>query len=156
MKCVVHGCSLLIPKKCFDKVGLFNPKEITTQDYDMWFRMFPKYSLLFQPNFFVKFRNHEMQGSNTIKSAKPEADNLWLKMVKKLSDKEKNDIDGNLFSFYKNLIRFTDQASYFKTKKYLENCFFKIGGKINPIEELFIEFIGRIKSKIRRILIRVF
>ena len=156
MKCVVHGCSLLISKRCFDEVGLFNPKEITTQDYDMWFRMFPKYNLLFQPNFFVKFRNHEMQGSNTIKNAKPEADYLWLRMVKKLSDKEKKNIDGSLISFYKRTVRFVDQANYFKTKKYLEDCLLKIGGKINPIEEWIIKTKGRIESKIRRIYCRVF
>ena len=156
MKCVVHGCSLLIPKKCFNEVGLFNPKEITTQDYEMWFRMFPKYDLKFQPNFFVKFRYHEMQGSNTIKEAKPEADNLWLRMVSKLTDKEKKDIDGSLISFYKRTIRFADQANYFKTKKYLEDCLFKIGGKINPMEEFIIQMKGRIESKIRRIFLRVF
>jgi len=156
MKCVVHGCSLLIPKKCFDETGWFNPKEETTQDYEMWFRMFPKYNLLFQPNFFVKFRYHEMQGSNTIKNAKPEADTLWLNMVKKLTDKEKKNIDDNLVSFYKRTIRFTNQANYFKTKMYLEDCLSEIGGKINPKEEWLINIKGRIESKARRIFFRVF
>jgi hypothetical protein len=156
MKCVVHGCSLLIPKRCFDETGWFNPKEITTQDYDMWFRMFPKYNLLFQPYFFVKFRNHEMQDSNTIKNAKPEADNLWLRMVKKLTGKEKKNIDGSLASFYKRTIRFADQANYFKTKKYLESCLLKIGGEINPIEEWIVKTKDKIESKIRRTVLAVF
>lgn len=156
IKCVVHGCSLLIPKKCFDEIGLFNPKEKTTQDYEMWFRMFPKYNLLFQPNFFVKFRYHDMQGSNTIKSAKPEADVLWLNMVKKISDKEKENIDGNLISFYKRTIRFVNQANYPNTKKYLEDCLLKIGGKVNPTEEWMIKIRERIENKIRRTLLQVF
>lgn len=156
MKCAVHGCSLLIPKRCFDETGWFNPKEETTQDYEMWFRMFPKYELLFQPNFFVKFRNHDMQGSNTIKNAKPEADILWLKMVKKLSNKEKISIDGSLIYFYKNLIRFTDQANYIKTNKYLKDCLLNIGGEINPMEEWIINVRGRVESKIRRIFFQVF
>ena len=29
----VHGCTLLIPRKCFDDVGLFNEDLVTTQDY---------------------------------------------------------------------------------------------------------------------------
>jgi hypothetical protein len=156
LKCVVHGCSLLIPKKCFNKVGLFDPKQRTTQDYEMWFRMFPKYNLLFQPYFFVKFRNHEMQGSNTIKEAKPEADNLWLNMVKKITDKEKENIDGSLESFYKRTIRFTHESKYIKTERYLRDCLLKVGGKISPMEEFIIDIRDRIKSKIRRIFFRVF
>lgn len=156
MKCIVHGGTLLIPKKCFDEVGLFNPDCRTTQDYEMWFRMFPKYNLLFQPNFFVKFRYHEMQGSNTIKNAKPEADKLWLNMVTKLSDKEKIYIDGSLTNFYKRTIRFANQASYFNTQKYLEECLLKIGGKINPVEEWIIKIKERIENKIRRIFFQVF
>ena len=150
MKCVVHGCSLLIPKRCFDEVGLFNSKEVTTQDYEMWFRMFPKYYLLFQPNFFVKFRYHDQQGSNTIKNTKPEADNLWLRMNEKLTDQEKINIDGNLKTFYKRMIRFTHESRYDNTEKYLIDQLEKIGGKINKTEEFYIKTIHRIKNKIRR------
>jgi glycosyltransferase involved in cell wall biosynthesis len=156
MKCVVHGCTLLIPKKCFEEVGYFDPKLRTTQDYDLWFRMFPKYELLFQSYFFVKFRYHERQGSNFLKEANPETDNLWLDMVKKMNDEEKITIDGNLFSFYKRMIRFTNQANCFNTKKYLENCLLEIGGKVNPSEEWVINTKGRIINKIRRIFFRVF
>lgn len=156
MKCIVNGCTLLIPKRCFDEIGLFNEKEKTTQDYEMWFRMFPKYDLLFQPNFDVKFRYHEMQGSNTIKNAKPEADNLWMNMIKKLTDEEKIKIDGSLISFYKRTIRFAHQSNYIKTEEYLKNSFFEIGGTINLVEEFLVDVIGRIKSKFRRIWFRVF
>jgi len=151
LKCVVHGCSLLIPKRCFDETGLFNPKEETTQDYEMWFRMFPKYNLKFMPNFFVKFRNHKMQGSNTIKNAKPEADNLWLNMIKKLTDEEKVKIDGSLITFYKRTIRFTHQAGYLRTEEYLRKCLADVGGSINQTEEYFVSALDRVKSKLRRI-----
>ena len=156
MKCVVHGCTLLIPKKCFDEVGLFDPKLRATQDYDLWFKMFPNYNIKFLPYFLVKFRYHDQQGSNTITSAKPEADKLWLNMVTKLSDKEKIYIDGSLINFYKRTIRFANQASYFNTQKYLEECLLKIGGKINPVEEWIIKIKERIENKIRRIFFRVF
>src|SRR5690606_2687582 len=38
-KNVFNGCSLLIPKKVFDEVGLFNEKYKYIQDWDMWFRI---------------------------------------------------------------------------------------------------------------------
>ncbi len=151
LKCVVHGCTLLIPKKCFDEVGLFDLKLKATQDYEMWFRMFPKYNLKFMPNFFVKFRYHEKQGSNTIKNAKPEADLLWLNMIKKLTDEEKIKIDGSLVSFYKRTIRFAHQASYLNTEQYLRKCLVDVGGNINQVEEYFLLILDRLKSKFRRI-----
>lgn len=35
----VNGCSLLIPRRCFELAGLFHPGLPTTQDTDMWLRL---------------------------------------------------------------------------------------------------------------------
>ena len=35
----IGGCSLLIPKQCFEQVGVFNEKLTTTQDNEMWLRI---------------------------------------------------------------------------------------------------------------------
>lgn len=35
----IHGCTLLLPRKCFDEIGLFSEKLRTVQDYDVWFRL---------------------------------------------------------------------------------------------------------------------
>jgi len=35
----LNGCTLLIPKECFERCGNFNPNLCTTQDYDLWFRI---------------------------------------------------------------------------------------------------------------------
>ena len=156
LKCVVHGCSLLIPKRCFDEVGLFNPKEKTTQDYEMWFRMFPKYNLLFQPNFFVKFRQHDQQGTNTIKGARSEADNLWKNMIKKVSDKEKIELGGSEKKFYLKLLYFVMKAGYVETEKYIRKSLLDKGIVLN--EKIFAvwDITNRIYNKVRRIYFRVF
>jgi glycosyltransferase involved in cell wall biosynthesis len=35
----IYGCSLLVPREAFDKVGLFNEALRTTPDYEMWLRL---------------------------------------------------------------------------------------------------------------------
>jgi glycosyltransferase involved in cell wall biosynthesis len=156
LNCITHGCVLLIPKRCFDEVGLFDPKLKTTQDYDLWFKMFPKYDLKFMPNFFVKFRYHEQQGSNTNSGTKKENEIFWMKMLKTLTDEEKIKIGDSLTCFYKKMIRFANESDYIDTEKYLINCLSRIGGRVNKSEELFIKTRERIKNKIRRIFFRVF
>lgn len=60
----VHGCTTLISKLCFDKVGLFDEKNKTVQDYDMWFRLL-KHGCQFRhmPYVLTRFRVHEKQDS---------------------------------------------------------------------------------------------
>ena len=71
---IVHGCTLLIPKRCFEEVSYSDEHLKTTQDYDLWFRMFPKYEVIFMPDLFVKSRWHAEQGSKKISNAVQEAD----------------------------------------------------------------------------------
>ena len=69
----INWCSLLINKKCFKKVWLFNDDLKTIQDYDMWFRLMKSYKYYFINSVLVKNRRHWEQDSNnkvlmTIKS----------------------------------------------------------------------------------------
>jgi len=59
---------MLIPKGIIDTVGFFNERLKTTQDYDMWFRMY-KAGFEFQhiPEIFIKSRSHPEQGSILLK-----------------------------------------------------------------------------------------
>ena len=34
----INGCTILIKKKIFDKIGIFSPDFRYTHDYEMWFR----------------------------------------------------------------------------------------------------------------------
>lgn len=61
---VLHGCTLLIPKICFEKAGLFNESLRTTQDYELWFRFIKlKYVFKHVPKILVKSRIHPEQGT---------------------------------------------------------------------------------------------
>lgn len=64
----IGGCSLLIPKRCFERVGVFNENLKTTQDNEMWLRI-AKEGFFFEylPEFLVKSRSHPEQGSHMLK-----------------------------------------------------------------------------------------
>ncbi len=62
----VHGCGVLFHKSIFDKVGLFNEKNKTVQDYEMWLRIFKKgYEFKYMPLVLFKNRVHQNQDSIT-------------------------------------------------------------------------------------------
>ena len=82
---MLHGCSLLIPKKCFARSGLFDPRLRTTQDYDLWFRMSSSTSFLAMPNPLIRARSHEEQGTKTLgKVVLEECDELHSRFFKQL------------------------------------------------------------------------
>lgn len=57
-----HGCSCLIHKTVFEKVGLFDEKLRYLNDVEMWFRLYAAgYKLLFVPKLLVKGRLHAQQ-----------------------------------------------------------------------------------------------
>lgn len=80
----VHGCTTLIAKTCFDKVGLFDEENKTVQDYDMWFRLL-KYGFRFEhmPRVLTRFRVHEKQDSlQKHDSHYEERENTYLSAIK--------------------------------------------------------------------------
>lgn len=63
---VVNGNTVLIPKVCFEKVGLFNLDLKTSQDYDMWFRLSRQFMFVHQSERLIVTRRHDEQGSKKI------------------------------------------------------------------------------------------
>ncbi|MFY9228216.1 MAG: glycosyltransferase [Candidatus Microsaccharimonas sp.] len=61
----VNGCSLLIPKAAFEKVGGFDTNLPVTQDYDLWFRLNKHYNFVLLDKSLVISRRHEGQDSVT-------------------------------------------------------------------------------------------
>ena len=59
----INGCSLLIPKSLFDKVGTFDVDLKTTQDYDMWIRLSSIAKFVYQDIYSVGSRRHSAQES---------------------------------------------------------------------------------------------
>lgn len=79
----IHGCSLLIPRKCFDIVGYFDERLRTTQDYDLWFKFLKNgCEFVHIPEVLITTRWHKEQGSHTLyKVAQREIDALYVAAV---------------------------------------------------------------------------
>jgi len=63
---LIHGCDLLIHKSHFERVGIFDESLRSTQDYDLWFRMFRYQKTIYVNESFVLSRIHDAQGSRTM------------------------------------------------------------------------------------------
>jgi len=59
----LNGCTVLVPKSCFDKVGVFNEALKTTQDYDLWVRLAKHFDFVNIPEILIQSRQHREQGS---------------------------------------------------------------------------------------------
>lgn len=84
----VHGCSLLVPKKCFIDVGYFDAALRTTQDYDLWFRMLHRhYEFRHIPEMLIRSRIHSEQGTHSLYGIHhKEAENLYVDAVNMFYD----------------------------------------------------------------------
>jgi glycosyltransferase involved in cell wall biosynthesis len=82
---LINGCTLFIPKICFETCGRFNEELKTTQDYDLWFRFSEKFSFVHQPEILVKSRLHQNQGSVKLKPIMSvEGNRLLIRFIKKI------------------------------------------------------------------------
>jgi len=85
----INGCTVLLPKKCFNKVGLFNEGLITTQDYDMWYRLSRKYEYFYIPEVLVSSRIHPNQNTNLINDIhRQEVNDFYINTLNKITEKE--------------------------------------------------------------------
>jgi len=81
----IHGCTLLIPKICFECVGQFNEKLLTTQDYELWIKLSKHYVFIHLSKKLIKSRCHSEQGSNQAKALHLEEDDqLHVLFIKEL------------------------------------------------------------------------
>jgi len=97
---LVHGCALLIHKSHFERAGIFDEKLITTQDYDLWFRMFRGQRLLYIPQSLIITRVHSQQGSKTLECHNPEREALHTGFVSSLSREEILTMYPTAYEFY--------------------------------------------------------
>jgi hypothetical protein len=83
---LINGCTLFIPKICFETCGVFNEKLKTTQDYDLWFRFSEKFLFVHIPKILVKSRLHQNQGSVKLRPIMSvEGNRLLIRFMKKIS-----------------------------------------------------------------------
>jgi glycosyltransferase involved in cell wall biosynthesis len=82
----LHGCDALVPKKCFEQVGVFNEQLTTTNDYDMWFKLSTDYKFIHIPQSLIKGRVHKECDSIVKRSLQiEEIDKLNVYMIDQVS-----------------------------------------------------------------------
>ncbi|WP_051015674.1 glycosyltransferase family 2 protein [Desulfitobacterium dichloroeliminans] len=146
---LINGCTLLIPKSHFEKVGLFDENLPLTQDYDLWFKMFRQAQVHFLPGSYVRTRIHDEQQTHrkeelTLK----ECNGLWTSLINKITIKEMCEIDGSPYTFYQNTAEFLRKfTNYTEAQNYAEALARKAKGKISVI----IPFYNRIPLLIETI-----
>ncbi len=68
--CIISGCSIIVPKKCFEEAGGFNHRYRYAHDYDLWLRFASRYSIGYLNKVNVKSRIYpeqiSQQGHNDV------------------------------------------------------------------------------------------
>ncbi len=117
----INGLTLLVNKKIFDDVGLFNEELRCTQDYEMWLRMIKKrYRFVHMPDVLVITRLHSKQATNCNPKVLTEGNKIWIEMIDALSTNDKIRLEGSEYNFYDEMISFLETTPYEQTKNY---CF---------------------------------
>lgn len=102
----VNGCALLVHKSHFTRAGGFDPALRTTQDYDLWFRMFRNQPLLCMDSANVLSRVHSRQGSAADSAHFEECSRLWIGTMDGVIESERTAMDGSSEGFYRNMYFF--------------------------------------------------
>jgi glycosyltransferase involved in cell wall biosynthesis len=101
---LIHGCTLLIPKKLFDEIGIFDVRKRTTQDYALWFDFLRQTPLEYIYEPLVKARIHSDQDTQKINALHlRECNELWSGFLEQLSLDEMKKLDGSHFGFLANM-----------------------------------------------------
>lgn len=136
---IIHGCSLLIPKACFEQVGLFDQNLKTTQDYDLWFKFLRKFPIHFVPQPLLQSRIHKEQISKNIPTAYQEDNNIWIRFMQEISQEEMRTISASIELFYKEMAAFLKKTPYKKAYKWARTYIATIKKK-PPKTILFVAF----------------
>lgn len=117
----INGCGTLIHKSHFERVGMFNIDLLTTQDYDLWFRIMRGQKICYLAENYVLSRSHEAQDSKKLFDKHiMECNQLWINLLEQLCDEEKKIISGTLLQFYYDEKKFFETLPYAEVVNYLE------------------------------------
>jgi glycosyltransferase involved in cell wall biosynthesis len=109
---LANGCTMLIHKNHFERIGLFDESLRTTQDYELWYRMFRKTHIHFCPGILVQSRVHQNQTGRINDKHIEECEDLWISMINNISYDEMIEIDGSAYHFYHKTADFLKNHSF--------------------------------------------
>ncbi len=101
---IVNTVTVMVSKKYFDSVGEFDPNLYTSQDYDMWFRIFRRHDTIYIDQQLVDYREHEKQGTQADPQFIDNCMEQAMDMMKKISVEEVCHAFGSEYVFYAELI----------------------------------------------------
>lgn len=103
---VIHGCSILVHKSHFERVGLYDPSLKATQDSVWLFHAMRGMRSIFIKERLFMTRIHKEQGNKTMKEHGPEWNKMFIHFCQWLTDEEKAQLCGSAANFYYNLYSF--------------------------------------------------
>jgi glycosyltransferase involved in cell wall biosynthesis len=136
---LIHGCAVLIHKSHFQRAGTFDPGLPTTQDYDLWFRMFRDAKVVFHEKVLVKSRCHPNQGSKTLYHA-AECNQLWISMIDRTTPEEMRRMEGDIYRFYRKTADFLKETPYEDAYGHAK----ALAGSVQELITVIIPFYNRI------------
>ena len=108
-----HGCTLLIPKKCFEEVGLFDEKQLVAQDFEFFYRAFSKFPHKLIPEILVTARDSSnRQGRRSHSKGDEEYSALYIKMINNLTEEDYKLLAPSKIEFFKDMKNFFHEAGY--------------------------------------------
>ena len=134
---VLNGCSLLIHKSHFLRIGVFDESLRVTQDYDLWFKMFRGQRLAYVHEPLVLQREHGTQVTHNYARNLAESDKLWVNMLANVTPEECCLLDGSELAFWDRQEDFLYCTHYTKAKKYATMRLKALGGVSFSLSKLF-------------------
>ena len=108
-----HGCTLLISKKCFDKVGLFDEEVLVAQDFEFFYRIFKEFPHKLISKVLVTARDsHNRQGIRSKIKCSLEYSNLLISIIESLSEDDIKLLAPSKLDFYIEMRDFFEDAGY--------------------------------------------
>ncbi|MBP8708453.1 MAG: glycosyltransferase [Caldisericia bacterium] len=121
-----HGCTLLIPKSCFDEVGLFDEDCKVAQDFEFFYRAFSQFPHKLIPEILVTARDTSgRQGRRNKQGANVEYSDLYIKIIKNLSDEDIKLLAPSKIDFYLDMLYFFSAVGYTYAWKFLRKKIIK-------------------------------
>lgn len=121
---ILNTVTVLINKKYFDQVGMFDESLFTSQDYDMWFRTFRRHNTVYVDSELVNYRMHEKQGTQADPEFEKNCRELAMKMITSMSKEEMEDIFHSEYMFYYRMMGFYREAAWEDCYHFVKKGFF--------------------------------
>lgn len=138
-----NGCTMLIHRGHFDRVGLFDETLRTSQDYALFFKMFRGQTLAYVNEPLTKYRSHGAQQTHINPVTVAEGNALWIGIFERLTEAEILSLRGSPRIFWRekaDLLKVStefDEAAAYALKKYEESVSALRNAKISVIMPFF-------------------